>query len=386
MIGKRARAAILAVAIVGVGALTVGLTAHLRADPPTGIALVDHDAGPTGARVIQALEAEGGYEWVAADSADVEDYAAVITLPADLTASLGSLAGETPRRATVNVRAHRGADKALVEGAVDKVTHRIGAAGVDAALASATQARSQMSQVRFTAQLLNAGVNTAAAGADQFSSGADQLLGFLDFAKSGSAQLTSAVDLLRSTVSGATAQANELAAALDSTGITVAQVEGTAHTIGNGLDQILPTLRALPFAGDPAVADVIGKLEALRGISGQASTQLTGLSALVGASTDPNTDLGTLLHTVVDRLDDASAQLTRGAELAQDLPRLADEGGAQLLDAIGQLTGGVDQLRSVVGNLNTQADKAVAALPPRGAAEQSALALALTDPVEVGWE
>ncbi|WP_330228312.1 hypothetical protein OHA40_19355 [Nocardia sp. NBC_00508] len=386
MIGKRARWALLAVAVLAAGGLGAGITTYLGSDRgPRGIALVNADTGPTGARVVQALQEAGGYDWAAAapGEASTDDYAAVITLPADLTESMGTLAGAQPKRAKVTVDAHHDADADLVNGAVTEVTRRIGAVGVDAALAAVAQARSQMSQVQFTAQLLNAGVDAAAAGANQFSSGADQLLGFLDFARQGSAQLTSAIALLNSTVDGAAAQANQLASALDSTGITIAQVERTANTVSGGLDQVLPLLRALPFASDPALADIIRKLEALRSVSSQAGAQLTGLGSLVGGAVDPDTDLGTLLRTVVDRLTSASAQLSEGAKLAEGLPQLAEQGGAQLVSAIGQLTGGVTQLQNIVDNLSTQTGQAVAALPQRSSTQQSALALALTDPVEI---
>ncbi|MFE7796428.1 hypothetical protein [Nocardia sp. NPDC057440] len=389
MIGKRARWALFAVGIVAAGAIGGSITACSRsAAAPTGIAVVNADTGPTGARVVQALEQAGGYEWTAAEpgEADLDDYAAVITLPADLTAAMGTLAGDQPQRAKVTVATHKGADSQLVNGAVNEVTHRIGAAGVDAALSAVAQARTQLSSVQLTTQLLNAGVNAAATGADQFSSGADQLLGFLSFAKEGSAQLTSAIALLNSTVDGAAAQADQLASALDSTGITIAQVEQTANTVSGGLDQILPLLRALPFAGDPRLADVIGKLEALRDVSGQAGSQLTGLGSLVGGAVDPNTDLGTLLRTVVARLHSASAQLNEGAKLAEGLPQLAEQGGAQLTSAISQMTAGVTGLQQIVTNLGTQTDKAMAALPQRSTSQQSALALALTDPVEVVHE
>ncbi|MBF6298556.1 hypothetical protein IU459_13540 [Nocardia amamiensis] len=386
MIGKRARWALLAVALLTAGGLGAGIAAYTGSDrAPRTIALVNADTGPTGARVVKALQEGGGYEWIAVPpgEASARDYAAVITLPTDLTESIGTLAGTQPARAKVTVDTHRDADADLVNGAVTEVTRRIGAVGVDAALTAVAQARSQMSQVRFTAQLLGAGVEAAAAGAGQFSSGADQLLDFLDFARQGSAQLSSAIALLNSTVDGAAAQANQLAAALDSTGITIAQVERTANTVSGGLDQVLPLLRALPFANDPALADIIGKLEALRGVSSQAGAQLTGLGSLVGDAVDPDTDLGTLLRTVVDRLTGASAQLAEGAKLAEGLPQLAEQGGAQLVGAISQLTGGVTQLRNIVDNLGTQTDKAVAALPQSTGAQQSALALALTDPVEI---
>ncbi|MEU7630923.1 hypothetical protein AB0C34_13190 [Nocardia sp. NPDC049220] len=386
MIGKRSRAALLAVALVVSGSVGAGISGCSRSDrSPIGIALVNADTGPTGERVVEALRESGGYEWTVAKpgEASTADYAAVITLPTDLTESMATLAGVQPKRAKVTVATHADADVTLVNGAVGAVTHRIGAAGVDAALAAVSQARSQMSQVQFTTQLLSAGVNTAVAGAGQFSSGAEQMLGFLDFAKKGSTQLTSAIALLNSTVAGATSQANQLAAALDSTGVTIAQVEQTASAVGGGLDQILPLLRALPFADDPALADIIGKLEALRDVSGQAGSQLTGLGSLVGDAVDPNTDLGTLLRTVVDRLSSASTQLAAGAKLAEGLPQLAEQGGAQLVSAVSQLTAGVSQMQSIVNNLSTQTDKAVATLPQRSSTQQSALALALTDPVEI---
>ncbi|MET8652049.1 hypothetical protein [Nocardia aurea] len=387
MIGQRARWAFLVSAVFVSGALVGALTSCSATTPsPSAIALVNTDTGPIGARIAEAMEQDGGgFEWavVAPGAADTDDYAAVITLPADLTEAMGTLASPNPRYAEVRVATNDAADEDLVREATDRVTHRIGAAGVDAALAAVSQARSQLSGVQFTAQLLGAGVNAAAAGADQFSGGAEQLLGFLDFAKEGSAQLTSAIAILDQTVDGAAAQANQLAAALDSTDVTIAQVQRTATGVSSGLDQLLPLLRALPFAGDPALADIIAKLDGLRDVSGQAGAQLDGLDLLVGGAVDPDTDLATLLRTVVGRLQGASAQLNEGAKLAEGLPELADTGGAQLVDAIGQLTSGVSQLQSVVGTLNAQTGKAMETLPMRSTAQQSAIALALTDPVRI---
>ncbi|WP_194817218.1 hypothetical protein [Nocardia sp. XZ_19_385] len=388
MIEQRSRLAIFTVALLLAGAVggTVTACAIFADDAPTGIALINADTGPTGDRVIKALEQDGrGYEWTMArpGEASTDDYAAVISLPADLTTSIGSLAGPQPKRAEVTVATHDDADANLVNGATNEVTHLIGATGVDAALAAVAQARTQLSSVQFTAQLLAAGVNSAAASADQFGSGAEEMLGFLEFAKSGSAQLTSAIAILNDTVDGAALQANQLAAALDSTGVTIGQVQQSAAAVSTGLEQILPMLRALPFAGDPAVADIIAKLEGLRTVSGQAGSQLAGLDLLVGGAVDPNTDLGTLLRTVVGRLQSASAQLNEGAKLAEGLPQLAEQGGEMVTSAISQLTAGVGQLQTIVNNLNTQTGKAMETLPMRSTAQQSALALALTDPVEI---
>ncbi|MEU5407585.1 hypothetical protein [Nocardia asteroides] len=383
MIGKRARMVCLVAAVALTGG---GIAACAGGDrAPTGFALVDADTGPTGARVAKAVQDAGGYEWTLAKPGEVDpaDYAAVITLPADLTSSMATLATPNPQRAKITVTAHDGADEGTVNGAVAAVTHRIGASGVDAALTAVSQARNQMTSVQFTAQLLSAGVDAAAGSADQFSGGAQEMLGFLDFAKQGAGELTSAIDLLNRTVDGATTQAGQLADALGATGLTIAGVERSATALSTGLDQILPLLRALPFAGDPQLADIITKLEALRGISGQAGTQLTGLADLTGAAVDPNTDLGTLLRTVVARLDSARVQLSQGAELAKGLPALAEQGGTQITSAISQMTTGVTALQTIIGNLNTQTGKALEALPARGQSQTTALALALTDPVEI---
>ncbi|MEV6274098.1 hypothetical protein [Nocardia sp. NPDC051832] len=388
MIEKRSRLALFTVSLLLAGAVGGAVTACsiFSDDAPTGIALINADTGPTGDRVRKALEQDGrGYAWTMArpGEASTDDYAAVITLPADLTTSIGSLAGTQPQRAKVTVATHDDADANLVNGATNEVTHLIGATGVDAALAAVAQARTQLSSVQFTAQLLAAGVNSAAASADQFGSGAQEMLGFLEFAKTGSAQLTSAIAMLNDTVDGAALQANQLAEALDTTGLTIGQVQQSATAVSTGLEQILPMLRALPFAGDPAVADIIAKLDGLRTVSGQAGTQLAGLDLLVGGAVDPNTDLGTLLRTVVGRLQSASAQLNEGAKLAEGLPQLADQGGAMVTSAISQLTTGVTQLQTIVNNLNTQTGKAMESLPMRSTAQQSALALALTDPVDI---
>ncbi|MFC4377261.1 hypothetical protein ACFO5K_24580 [Nocardia halotolerans] len=386
MIHTRARLLCLTTAVLLTGGTLAACAGQDSA--PTGIALINADTGPTGERVARAVQDAGGYEWTVAEPGEIDagDYAAVITLPADLTTAMATLATPQPQRAELTVTTHEDADTDTVNGAVDVVTHRIGASGVDAALSAVSQARNQMTSVQFTAQLLSAGVNAAADGADQFSGGAEEMLGFLDHAKQGAGQLTSAIELLNQTVDGAAAQADQLADALGATGLTIAQVEQSATNLGSGLDQILPLLRSLPFAGDPQLADIITKLEALQGVSNQAGTQLAGLSALTGAAVDPDTDLGTLLRTVVARLHSARDQLTQGAELAKDLPTLAEQGGAQLLSAMEQLTGGVGALQNIVGNLNTQTGKALEALPPRGQSQQTALALALTDPVEVVHE
>ncbi|MFF0493076.1 hypothetical protein ACFYTQ_28960 [Nocardia sp. NPDC004068] len=386
MTGKRARWILFVTAVVAVGALAGGLVWWLRpAAAPTALALVNDDTGPTGARVVQALRADGTHEWHAVRAADAstDRYAAVVTLPADLSSSVDSLATARPHRARLTVATNRDADPNLVNDAVNQVTQRIGAAGVDGALAAMSSARGSMQQAAFTTQLLGAGVNLAADASAQFGGGAQQMLGFLDTAKSGASQLTSGIGQLNDALTAATAQANSLAATLDATGLTLGQIDATANTVTTGLDQVLPLLRALPFASDPRLADAIAKLDALHGVSSQAGTQLAGFAQLTGSGTDPGTPVGTLLRDAAARLSAAGAQLNQGAALAAQVPQLADQGASQLTGALAALSGGVTQLQQIVANLSAQTGKALDALPAHSGSAQTAIATNLSNPVDV---
>ncbi|PPJ34179.1 hypothetical protein C5E45_02690 [Nocardia nova] len=250
-----------AVTLVVAGAVTGGVIAATRGGAaPTDIAIVNADTGPAGARIVKTLQSESDTWTVAEPGARTADHAAVITLPADLSASLATLATAQPRRAQLTVATNEHADTAAVDDAVAAVTRRIAAAGVDRTLAAVANARGSMQQAAFTSQLLDAGVRTAADAAGQFTGGAQQMLSFLD--------------------SEATNQAENMAGAFDATGLTIGQISAGANTMSTGLDQILPLLRALPFAADPQVTDIIGKLEAIGDYSTTFSRSMTKISVL----------------------------------------------------------------------------------------------------------
>ncbi|WP_019931377.1 hypothetical protein [Nocardia sp. BMG111209] len=385
MFGNRLRWILLAVAVLVVAAVAGGTALWLRpGSAPTRIALVNADQGPTGVRIVKALQDSHSRDWVTAQpGASTADYAAVITLPADLSGSIGTLGTATPHRAQVTVASNRHADAHQVDDAVDEVTRRVGAAGVDEVLAAIATARGSVQQAAFTTQLLGAGVQAAAGASGEFSAGADQMLGFLDTAKSGAGELTAGIGQLNDALTAVRSTASGLAGALDESGLTLGQVTTSATQLGTGLDQAVTVLRALPFAADPQLTDVIGKLDALRGVANQAAGQLQGFAQLAGSSTDPGTPLATLLRDAVKRLDEAGTLLNTGAGMAGQIPQLADQGSAALVSAISQLTGGVQQLQQIVGNLNTQTGKALTALPGHSSSQQSAIAESLTDPVEI---
>ncbi|WP_327143561.1 hypothetical protein [Nocardia sp. NBC_01327] len=382
MFAKRSRWALLVLILAA--AVTAGVIGYTRLSAaPTGVALINKDTGPMGAKIARALQDTGTSHWDVVDSASTKDYAAVITLPADLSTSVATLATDKPQRTQVSVDTAQHADANTVNNAVTEVTRKISASGLDTVFASMNSARGQVSQMQFTTMLLNAGVKAAADGAQQFGSGADQMLAFLDQAKVGAGQITSAINSLNTTVAAATTQANQFATALDSTGVTVGQVSQAASQLSGGINSIVPLLQALPFANDPQLASIITQLQGLQTVANQAGTQLDGVGTLVGTAVTPNTRIGQLLRDGATRLGEASAQLNQGGQLAASIPQLADEGKTQLLAALSALTSGVSQLQAVTTTLGAQADKALTALPQRGVPQQSVIATALADPVDI---
>ncbi|MFB8001983.1 hypothetical protein [Nocardia sp. NPDC056000] len=383
MLGKnRTRLALFALLLVA--AVTTGVIAYLRISPaPTGVALINGDTGPTGAKIARALQDSGTREWDVVDSASTDDYAVIITLPTELSADIASLGTDKPQRAQVTVTTNDRADANIVNDAVNDVTKKISASGLDTLFASMNSARGKLQQVSMTSTLLSAGVQAAADGAQQFGSGADEMLAFLDQAKAGAGQITSAITELNTTVGAATKQANDLGTALDSTGVTVGQVSQAADQLSSGINAIVPLLQGLPFAGDPQLASIITQLQGLQVVANQAGGQLNGVGDLVGTTVTPETRIGQLLHDGATRLGDASAQLNQGGQLAASIPALADQGKTQLVAALNALTSGVSQLQAVTTTLGNQATQALNALPQRGVPQQSAIASALTDPVEI---
>ncbi|MGW4245533.1 YhgE/Pip domain-containing protein [Nocardia sp. NPDC004722] len=380
--GKRTRWVLIVLLLAA--AVTAGTLSVLRLrSAPTAVALVSKDNGPLGARIAKELQDSTNRHWDVVAEADTKDYAAVVTLPADLTADIKSLATDKPKKAQVTVATHQRADANLVNDAVNEVTKKISAAGLDTLFSTMNTARLQVSQIAGTSQLLSAGVQAAADGASQFSGGADQMMDFLNQAKAGAGQLTSGIDALNGTLSAATTQANQLATALDSTGVTMGQVAQSAGALSGGLNLVVPLLQALPFANDPQLASVITQLQALQNIANQADAQLSGFANLTGTQVTPDTKVGQLLRDAASRLNDASAQLNQGASLAQQIPAIADQAGTQLVAAMQALTGGVTQLQSVTKVLGNQTNQALGALPQLGVPQQVAISAALSDPVDI---
>ncbi|AYF78750.1 hypothetical protein D7D52_05450 [Nocardia yunnanensis] len=382
MFGKRTRWVLIVLLLAA--AVTAGTLSVLRLrSAPTAVALINGDSGPLGARIAKELQGSTNRHWDVVDDASTKDYAAIVTLPTDLTADVTSLATAKPVKAQVTVTTADRADANLVNDAVNEVTKKISAAGLDTMFSTMNTARLQVSQIASTSQLLSAGVQAAADGAAQFSGGADQMTAFLQQAKAGAGQLTSGIDALNGTLSAATTQANQLATALDSTGVTMGQVGQSASVLAGGLNLVVPILQSLPFAKDPQLASVITQLQGLQTVANQADAQLSGFANLTGTQVTPDTKVGQLLRDAAGRLTDASAQLNQGASLAQQIPAIADQAGTQLVAAMQALTGGVSQLQAVTKTLGNQTNQALGSLPQLGVPQQVTISAALSDPVDI---
>ncbi len=364
--------------------MAAGSVGYLRwSSAPTAVALINGDSGPMGTRIAKILQDSGTRSWDVVEEASTSEYAVVITLPPDLSTDIASLATDKPVKAQVTVTTHPRAEANLVNDAVNEVTKQISSAGLDSMFAAMNSARGSVTQLGITTGMLNAGVQAAADGAGQFTSGADDMMSFLNEAKAGAGQLTSGIDTLNSTLAAATTQANQLATALDSTGVTIGQVTQSAGSLSAGLNVVVPLLRALPFANDPQLASVITQLQGLQNIANEANGQLSGFADLTGTQVTPDTRIGQLLRDAAARLGDASTQLNQGASLAASIPQIADEAGTQLQTAMQALTAGVTQLQAVTKTLGNQAGQALNALPQRTAPQQSVIASVLSDPVEI---
>ncbi|WP_067704662.1 hypothetical protein [Nocardia jejuensis] len=382
MPGKRVRLVLLTLVLAA--AVAAGSVGYLRwSSAPTAVALINGDSGPMGTRIAKILQDSGTRSWDVVEEASTSEYAVVITLPPDLSTDIASLATDKPVKAQVTVTTHPRAEANLVNDAVNEVTKQISSAGLDSMFAAMNSARGSVTQLGITTGMLNAGVQAAADGAGQFTSGADDMMSFLNEAKAGAGQLTSGIDTLNSTLAAATTQANQLATALDSTGVTIGQVTQSAGSLSAGLNVVVPLLRALPFANDPQLASVITQLQGLQNIANEANGQLSGFADLTGTQVTPDTRIGQLLRDAAARLGDASTQLNQGASLAASIPQIADEAGTQLQTAMQALTAGVTQLQAVTKTLGNQAGQALNALPQRTAPQQSVIASVLSDPVEI---
>jgi putative membrane protein len=378
----RASLALALAAIGGSGVLVVSTTE--RGGELQQIALVNEDAGPIGERIVAALRDTGRFvvETPNSSNATRSAHGATIILLPDLSATVGSLASNQPRRARLELRADPEADPARVDSALAEVTSQVRLEGIRETLSTVRAARELIGQAQLTTRVLRAGVDDAAGTSDRFRKDADHMLSSLTQAKRRANQIQSQIAELDAVADDLGGRLIDVAGALDRTGVTVGQIVAATSQLNAGLSQVVPALRSLPFAHDPAVAPIITKLEALQGLAAQTDEQLYGFAGLAGVPVSPDTRISTLVSEGAAKLSSTRAELNASVDFARDVPRLADEGAAQLISAQQQLDDGLRKMGTVLGNLDKLTSNALSALPEPGRGID-AIAAVVDQPVDV---
>ncbi|MHA4852584.1 YhgE/Pip domain-containing protein [Rhodococcus sp. MSC1_016] len=375
--------ALVAVSAAGLGALFLGDAPDSRT-----VAIVNADAGATvegeavraGESLIENLEANQDFDWrvVSADEAETGNYFATVTVPEDFSAAVSSIWGPKPRQATLGLDVE-GSDEVASLTLSEVVSSQVGADGVADLLADMSKSRTTFQQAGMAAGLLAAGTSAADDAAQQLTAGADTLLPYLETARSGAVQLLGVADQVASVVDETAGTANDLADRLSALGLTLGEANDSAVQMRTRIDAAIRVLAATPVA--PEVVPVLQQVSADLGLL---SGQLTSVPGLLGEQVGPDTDLGELVRVAMGQLNDASAELSSGARQLNDgIVPIADQAPELLAGATTQIVDGFAKLKALSGQLSTDLNAGVAAMPARSGAQQTQLATVLADPVAV---
>ncbi|WP_213574793.1 hypothetical protein [Rhodococcus sp. USK13] len=375
--------ALVAVSAAGLGALFLGDAPDSRT-----VAIVNADAGATvegeavraGESLIGNLEANQDFDWrvVSADEAEAGNYFATVTVPDDFSAAVSSIWGSKPRQATLGLDVE-GADEVAAIRLSEVVSSQVGADGVADLLADMSKSRTAFQQAGMAAGLLAAGTSAADDAAQQLTAGADTLLPYLETARSGAVQLLGVADQVAGVVDETAGTANDLADRLSALGLTLGEANDSAVQMRTRIDAAIRVLAATPVA-----PEVVPALQQVSADLGLLSGQLTSVPGLLGEQVGPDTDLGELVRVAMGQLTDASAELSSGARQLNDgIVPIADQAPELLAGATTQIVDGFAKLKALSGQLSTDLNAGVAAMPARSGAQQTQLATVLADPVAV---
>ncbi|RZK85227.1 MAG: hypothetical protein EOP26_05315 [Rhodococcus sp. (in: high G+C Gram-positive bacteria)] len=382
-----AAAALAGLVLASAGGLGYLFLGDSGADSRT-VAIVNTDAGATvdgkpvraSDTLIEKLEANEAFDWqvVDADAAAGGDWFATVTVPEDFSEAVSSVWGAKPRQATLDLDV-AGSDTGASEELSGVVSSQIGADGITDLLADMSSSRTRFQQAGMTAGFLAAGTAAADDAAQQLTEGADTLLPYLETARSGSVQLLGVADQVAGVVDQTSGTANDLADRLSALGLTLGEANDSATQMRTRIDEAIRVLDATPVASDvvPSLRQVSADLDLF-------SAQLGSVPGLLGGGVGPDTDLGELVRVAMGQLTDASNQLSSGAQQLNDgIVPIADQAPEMLEGATSQIVDGFAKLKTLSGQLSTDLNNGVAAMPVRTAAQQNQLATVLAEPVAV---
>ncbi|AOW93823.1 hypothetical protein BFN03_17345 [Rhodococcus sp. WMMA185] len=352
------------------------------------VAIVNADVGATvdgqsvraSDKLIEQLEAEDSFDWTVVDTgaASSDKYFATVTVPEDFSEAVSSVWGTNPRQATLAVDIE-GSDPAASEELSGLVSSRISADGITALLADMSSSRATFQQAGFAAGFLAAGTSAADSAVQQLMEGADTLLPYLDSARSGAVELQQVADQIEGVVGETSGNVDDLAGRLTGLGLTLGQANASATAMQASVDDAIHLLNATPLA-----PTVVPSLQQVSDDLGLLSSQLGSVPGLLGGQVGPETDLGELVRVAMAELADVSGQLSSAAQQLNDgIVPIADEAPELLDGATAQIVDGFESLKTLSGQVSTDLNDGVAAIPARSSAQQAQLATVLAEPVAV---
>ncbi|WP_072691133.1 YhgE/Pip domain-containing protein [Rhodococcus marinonascens] len=352
------------------------------------VAIVNTDAGTTvdgksvraSDKLIEQLEANESFDWrvVDAGTASGDSYFATVTVPEDFSAAVSSIWSTTPRQATLDVDVE-GTDSDASDELSGIVSSRISADGIADLLADASSSRMTFQRAGVAAGFLAAGTSAADSAVQQLTEGADTLLPYLETARSGAVELQEVADQIEGVVGETSGNVDDLAGRLSGLGLTLGQANDSATEMQTSVDDAIRLLSATPLA-----PPVVPSLQQVSDDLGLLSSQLGSVPALLGGEVGPGTDLGELVRVAMGQLTGASNQLSSAAQQLNDgIVPIADQAPELLDGATSQIVDGFAALKTLSGQVSTDLNEGVAAMPARSSAQQTQLATVLAEPVAV---
>lgn len=318
---------------------------------------------------------QAGFSWTISNSSQARQAladgsaSAVLTIPADFSASIESLSGSSPRRAELRIRTDAAHDYLA-----GSVAQSVGSAMTSALGRSITT--QYLTSLYSGLREMGGSLGTAASGAGGVASGAQSLAGGLGALAQGASSAASGASQFSSGVAAYTNGVSQLAGGL-------AQVSSSAPALSSGVGSYTSGVSALSAKLSAASAGLSSSDPAVVAQSTQAVTAISAqLASLAGS--------GSSLQSGASQLSGALSQLTPAAQklaasgsslrtgasgVASGVSALAT-GTASSAAGASQLADGASKLAS---GLSTGADQAAALT--RGNA--AATARVVADPVSM---
>ncbi|GAA1699244.1 hypothetical protein GCM10009808_16040 [Microbacterium sediminicola] len=340
-----------------------------------------------------------GWTLTSADDAqeglDSGDYYAVLTIPADFSASVLSVGTDDPVSAELTLETNPAASavgglaaQVVAQTAATTLGDSITNAYVTASAAGMGEVSASLSAAADGAVLLADGAAQAAEGAGQLSAAASELstgMSQLETATNGVAGGTQGIaDGAQGVATGATQLATaqaQLATGAQSASAGAAGVAGGATTLADTLSGLAASCPAASSSVE-FCATLTAASQGATALAGSA-TQVAAGASQVATGAQGTADASAQLAAGATGLADGAAQLAAGAAQTATGAAQASTGAAQLAAGTAQFAEGQSQLADGASELAEGLEEGAAQVPVYTDQQADALAAVVTDPVEL---